>query len=368
MKISHILLIINVALALIFCQGTVFAQSSYTIVLDAGHGGKDPGTVKGKVYEKDINLAVAKVVGNNLEKNPNFKVVYTRTDDTFVELNERSDIAIKNKADLFVSLHVNAIKSTNAYGVETYVMGTHKNEANLEVAQRENGVISLEDNFSSSYEGYDPMSSESHIMFSLMQYAHSQESLELAFMVQSACKGAGRRDRGVKQAGFLVLWRNTMPSILVELGFLSNPSELTYMNSAKGQRELGEAIASSIESYYLKTNRDIEIASTTPSPQSQTTPQEQLPPTPPAHFEVQVKASKTKLQINKENFGPLVMQIKERNARNTYKYTIGKLFLYSEALNLQRQIKNYTKGAFVVAFDEYDNQISVAEAKNLLEN
>lgn len=363
MKISHILPIINVALALIFCQGTVFAQSSYTIVLDAGHGGKDPGTVKGKIYEKDINLAVAKVVGEKLEKNPNFNIVYTRTGDTFVELNERSDIAIKNKADLFVSLHVNAIGSTNAYGVETYVMGTHKNEANLEVAQRENGVISLEDNFSTSYEGYDPTSSESHIMFSLMQYAHSQESLELAFLVQSACKGAGRRDRGVKQAGFLVLWRNTMPSILVELGFLSNPSELSYMNSAKGQRELGEAIASSIEAYYNKTNRNIEIDTSKP-----TSPTTKPAAQPTAHFEVQVKATKSKLQINKENFGPLVMQIKERNVRNMYKYTIGKLFSYQEALDLQRQVKSCSKGAFVVAFDEYDNQISVSEAKNLLEN
>ncbi len=365
MKIAHILFIFNVSLALIFCQSTVFAQDKFTIVLDAGHGGKDPGTVNGRNYEKDINLSVVKIAGEILEKNSNFRVVYTRKTDVFVELNERSNIAAREHANLFVSVHVNAAASKQAYGTETFIMGVHKNSANLDVARRENGVISLENNFSSKYEGYDPTSSESHIMFSLMQYAYGQESLELASLLQNSFEKLGRRNKGVKQAGFLVLWRNSMPSILTELGFLSNESEMKYLTSTKGQRELAESIAQSVTEYHKNFyGKTIEMAHDTPPLNTKPTQYEKKHQS--AYFSVQVASSRQRLEINSENFGPLVMRIKEKKERNLYKYTVGELFLYKEALHLQSQIRDYIRGAFIVAFDKDGSQISTREAKKIL--
>ncbi len=371
-------------MATIFCQTTVFAQNPFTIVLDAGHGGKDPGAVNGKNYEKTINLEVVLCAGKILEKNPNFKVVYTRSTDVFIELSERSAIAAKAKADLFVSVHTNSAASTAAIGTETYVMGVHKSDDNLNVAMRENGVISLEDNFSQKYEGYDPNSSESHIMFSLMQYGYTQESLNVAFKVQESFSKLGRKDKGVKQAGFLVLWRNSMPSILTELGFITNPSEMNYLISKKGQSELGAALAQSITEYWQQNVKSsVKFDSNT---SSKTTP-ESLPKTQPqtaprslesleneyrestgVYYAIQVKSSKKAVEINSMNFGPLVMQIQERKVKNLYKYTLGDMIFYKEALHLQKKIRRYFSDAFIVAFDRDGNQVTVSEAKKILKD
>lgn len=341
-------------------------------MLDAGHGGKDAGAVYGKDYEKTINLAVVLEAGKILKKNPALKIVYTRSTDVFIELNERSNIAAKANANLFVSVHTNSAGSSAAYGTETFVMGTHKNKDNLGVAMRENGVISLEDNFSSKYEGYDPKSSESHIMFSLMQYGYTQESLSVAFSTQEAFKKLKRKDRGVKQAGFLVLWRNSMPSILTEVGFLSNPSERAYLTSKKGQQEMGAALAESITKYWQQTTKNsVHIdkqPESKPSPTLPTTPQTVNNNPEGIFFAVQVKASKEKIPINSMSFGPLVMEIKERKLKNFYKYTVGELLFYEEALHLQKKIRRYFSDAFVIAIDKQGNQMSLYQAKKTLED
>ncbi len=337
-------------------------------MLDAGHGGKDPGTVNGKHYEKDINLSVVKVTGRILSTIEGVEVIYTRSTDKFIELSQRSKIATDAKADLFVSVHVNANDNKDAYGTETFVMGVDRSNDNLGVAMRENGVISLENDFSTKYEGYDPNSAESHIMFSLMQYGYSQESLELAAMVQNSYKGLGRRDRGVKQAGFLVLWRNTMPSVLTEIGFLSNPSDMKYITSKSGQEAIGKALASSIESYmksYMASSTDSrELENSV----DQTQYSDKLDAnTSEGFYAVQVRASSAPVDINSKNFGSLRGRVTERKVGNMYKYTVGKLFLYKDALHLQSEIREHVKDAFIVAYDKSGNQIAVSVAKKILE-
>jgi len=222
------------------------------IVIDAGHGGKDPGTHGVFSEEKDVALSVAKKLGNILNKYlPEVEVIYTRTDDTFIPLEGRADIANKNGADLFVSIHANALPSSSrTHGTETYVMGTHKVEDNLNVARRENSVILMEENFEERYAGYDPNAPESHILFALYQNAYLGNSLVLADKVESQFKHrVGRRSRGVKQAGFLVLWRTSMPSVLIELGFLTNPNEEKYLNDELGQTYIASGIFRAIRDY-----------------------------------------------------------------------------------------------------------------------
>ena len=222
-----------------------------TIVIDAGHGGKDPGAVGKKGKEKDIALKVALKLGGYIEKNiPGVKVVYTRKDDRFIELYDRAEIANKNKADLFISIHVNASTSAAPYGTETYVMGLHKTEGNLDVAKRENSVILLDQNNAERYEGFDPGSPESYILFSLSQNAYLESSLSFADKIEKQFKNrAGRRSLGVKQAGFWVLWKTSMPAVLVETGFISNPKEEEFLLSDNGQDLLASGIYRAFKEY-----------------------------------------------------------------------------------------------------------------------
>ena len=215
-----------------------------TIVIDAGHGGKDPGCVAGTLYEKDIALNIALRVGQLIEKNyPDINVIYTRKTDEFIELFERANIANKNKANLFICIHVNASTNKEQIGTETYVMGIEKSESNLEVSKRENSVVLMEDNYLSKYDGFDPNSPEAHIIFSLYQNAFLDQSLSLASKIEGQFKTKAKRiSRGVKQAGFLVLWKTAMPSILVETGFISNPEERKYLTSDSGKTYLSSAI------------------------------------------------------------------------------------------------------------------------------
>ena len=225
-----------------------------TIVIDAGHGGKDPGTEGKNSQEKNVTLAVALKLGKLVrEAYPDLKVVFTRETDEFIELNQRTAIANECKADLFISIHCNAAASTAAVGTETFVMGLHTSKSNLEVAQRENSVISYEADYSTKYEGYDPKSPESFMIFSLMQNVFLDQSLELATGIQGQFTSQLQRfDRGVKQAGFLVLYKSSMPSVLIELGFLSNPKEEKYLLSEKGQQELAKAIFNAFAAYKKK--------------------------------------------------------------------------------------------------------------------
>ena len=226
-----------------------------TVVIDAGHGGKDAGAVGKKAKEKDITLAVAKKVGANIKKQyPEVKVYYTRTTDVFVELMERAKTANRNNADLFISIHCNAVANApKTCGAETFIMGDHRNSANLAVAKRENASILYESNANENYGGFDPNSTEAYIAFSFIQSEFKQRSLEFAELVQNQLVGSAKRhERGVQQAGFLVLYKTAMPSVLVELGFISNPTEEAYMMSTEGQNTLASAIAKAFSTY--KTN------------------------------------------------------------------------------------------------------------------
>ena len=221
------------------------------IVIDAGHGGKDPGTHGQFTKEKNITLTVAKKFGSYIKEYlPDVEVIYTRTNDTFVELEDRAAIANKAEADVFISIHANAISKSTIYGTETYVMGLHKSEGNFEVAKRENSVILYEEGYEEKYQGFDPNSAESVILFSLTQSANLENSLNLATKVESQFgKRAGRKSRGVKQAGFWVLWRTSMPSILVEIGYLTNANEEKELNDASVQANIASGLFRAFRDY-----------------------------------------------------------------------------------------------------------------------
>jgi N-acetylmuramoyl-L-alanine amidase len=221
------------------------------IVLDAGHGGKDPGNLGSKSKEKDINLAVTLLVGKYIKENmPDVQVIYTRDDDSFPSLKERPNIANVNKADLFVSIHSNSAANKSAYGTETFVMGTKYFEANFDIVKKENSVIFLEENYEEEYEGFDPTSPESYMMFNLTQKAFIGNSISLADQIETQFRDrVGRKSRGVKQGPFYVLWTPSMPSVLVELGFLSNSEEEKFLMSQEGKEYMASAIYRSIKSY-----------------------------------------------------------------------------------------------------------------------
>lgn len=231
----------------------LFAADKFVVVIDAGHGGKDGGAVRGTYKEKEINLGVALTLGKLIEANmKDVKVVYTRKSDVFVDLYKRADIANKAKANLFISIHTNstAAKVTTASGADTYILGLARSDENLAVAKRENSVILLEDNYTKRYEGFDPNSPESNILFEFMTNKYMDQSLEFATNVQSGfSKVAKRVDRGVAQAGFLVLRESGMPSVLIELGFINNPAEAKYLTSSIGQRAMASAIFNGFEKY-----------------------------------------------------------------------------------------------------------------------
>lgn len=220
------------------------------IVIDAGHGGKDPGCNGKYSKEKDITLQIALQLGELIKTNlPDVEVTYTRTDDHFVELHDRAAIANRINADLFISIHVNAGPEQLA-GTETYCMGLHKTESNMQVAQRENSSILMESDRQTNYDGFDPNKPESYIMFSLYQSANLANSMILAENIEQEFKTYNQRySRGVKQAGFLVLWKTTMPSVLVETGFLTHKDEETYLNSEKGKIQTAYGIYSAVEDY-----------------------------------------------------------------------------------------------------------------------
>ncbi len=224
--------------------GAATAQDKFTLVIDPGHGGKQPGAVSGKLLEKDLNLTIAKKFGKLVEEGQrDVKVIYTRTGDTEIGLAARGEVANRNKADLFFSIHMNAHTNPIANGSSTWVMGMNKSEDNLREAMRENEVIKMEDDYTATYEGFDPSSAESYIIFQLMQYAHFDHSLAMARTVQKHYSAnTTLRDRGAAQGPFVVLWKPAMPSVLTEVGFISNATDRAYISSAKGQ----EAIAKSL--------------------------------------------------------------------------------------------------------------------------
>ncbi len=247
-----ILTLLTLLLATMLMPQTALA---YTIVIDPGHGGRDAGAIGFISKEKNINLNVALELGRLLEQNmPEVKVVYTRKTDVFVELNERANKANKAKADLFISIHTNSTAAgkagTNARGTETYTLGMHRAAENLAVAKRENSVITLENDYEEKYEGFDPSSSESYIIFELMQDEYMKQSVRFADLVQNQFSSyAGRVNKGVMQAGFLVLRNTSMPSVLIELGFINNRSEEKFLNTKDGIAKMARSIFNAIKKY-----------------------------------------------------------------------------------------------------------------------
>jgi len=237
-----------------FLNKNIFSQENYkikTVVIDAGHGGKDPGAIGRREKEKNLTLAIALKVGYYIKRCcPDIKVIYTRQTDVFVPLYKRAEIANKNKADLFISIHVNSSKNKNIQGTSTYVMGLHKNEENLKVAMLENKAILYEKNYASNYDNFNINSPEAYIIFNLYQSAYQNLSLQFASLVQEQFRERAKRiDRGVHQAGFLVLWQTTMPSVLIEVGYISNPIEEKYLMTHYGQDIIASAIYRAFKQY-----------------------------------------------------------------------------------------------------------------------
>ena len=341
-----------------------------TVVLDPGHGGKDPGALGKTAKEKDIVLAVALKVGEYLKKEmPDLNLVYTRNTDVFVPLDERAEIANKAKADLFVSIHANWISNPKIQGTETFVLGLHRSEENLEVAKKENSVIILEDDYSTKYEGFDPNQTESYIIFELMQNVYLDQSIEAASAIQQQFeKRVGRHNRGVKQAGFLVLRKTAMPGILVELGFLSNQDEEKFMMSEEGQTYLASAIFRAIRDYKnrfeARSNVNVNgVDSGKGQPltsavaqsadkgkaESATTATVQAPSTDKIEFRIQVAASTTRI---KEGTGPykLFKEVWEYKVGNIYKYTTGYSTTYDQIAAQLPEVRKVVPDSFIIGF------------------
>jgi N-acetylmuramoyl-L-alanine amidase len=325
------------------------------IVIDAGHGGKDPGSIGKHIREKDVALAIALKFGNYIKTNlSDVEVIYTRDEDVFVELGERANIANKNDADLFVSIHANSNTNKEAFGTETFAMGLKTDDKNFEVAKKENSVIVYEDDYTTKYEGFDPNSPESYIVFSLMQNKFLEQSLNFASHIQDEFRDRIKRtDRGVKQAGFLVLWRTSMPSVLVETGFVSNPDEEKFLISEEGQ----DLIASGIFRAFKKYKDEIEMHSSYGKEHIQITnsPVEVIQEEDTSiQFRVQLTSSAQPLQTKSKYFEKIRLAfpdstIDEFQFNGMNKYTIGISYDYKTASGFAREVKKRWPDAFVVA-------------------
>ena len=356
---------IAVAMAVLGAVAQTLPQSARdpnaidVICLDAGHGGKDPGnlgTGRYKTTEKDVCLTVTKLVGKYITDNfPGVKVIYTREDDTFPTLKERTEIANRARADVFISIHCNSNEKHEPHGTETYVMGLHKTEANMRTAMKENASILLEEGHDLKYDGYDPKDPESMIALSLRQNAYVDHSLLLSASVQKQfTQRMGRNDRGVKQAGFLVISYTTMPAILIELGFLSNAAEEDYLQSTKGQDLMASAIYRAFKEYKAQ----IEGTDVAPSPEEAEpdTTKFAAPPLEPkdsgVRFKVQITTTSKRVEIKPKNFNGLE-GVQETKGNDLWKYTVGDERTLEAARAVQQvcREKGYD-GCFIVAFDK----------------
>lgn len=353
-----------IAFVLILTLSPLFSQdtvSKFIVVLDAGHGGHDPGNLGSGFKEKEIALNVTLAVGKALEKNPRIKVIYTRTTDVFVELRERARIANKANADLFVSIHCNAHNS-GAHGTETFVLGVANSDRNFEVAKKENQVIFLEQDYDSHYDGFNPNNPESTIGLALMQEEYVDQSIYLARLIEdNFSQKLKRNSRGIKQASLWVMHNTYMPSVLIELGFLTAKSEGLYLNSAKGQAEMAKAIETAILDYKTSLDKNVGVAivkpivKETPSLETVKVDNESL------LFKVQIAASSKNLDTKPFNFKGLNSISKEKSG-NLYRYFYGSSSRYEQILKDKdiAQSKGY-KSAFIVAYKN-GVQISVEDA------
>ena len=363
---------LNVLLAFLFYFNPFFLLNSNSqeikplkrVVIDAGHGGKDSGTMgtkRYKTYEKDIALKISLMLGDYIKKNiPDVDVIYTRNDDTFIELRQRTIIANEKNADLFISIHCDGFTNSKASGASVFVMGMSKLKENMDVAIRENSVIYLEDNYKENYDGFDPKSAESYIVFSVMQNSHLTKSINFAEKIEYEFSNrAKRKSRGIKQAPFYVISRANMPAVLIEAGFLTNPKEEDYLNTAEGQSHIASAIFRAFRSYYneqidlISLENKVEIAQNI----NDSVQKERVV------YKVQI-GTYLKSMLNSRTFNN-IKDLEEVFVNGSYKYYIrcgdDKKFADDMRKNM---IENGFSGSFVTAFYK-GKQISTKEALNL---
>jgi N-acetylmuramoyl-L-alanine amidase len=381
-----------------------------TVIIDPGHGGSDPGAIAGEVNEKNLVLSVALRLGNKIKYGfPDVKVIYTRSKDVFVPLHERASIAIKNKADVFISVHANFVSQPSVRGTETFTLGLHRSQENLEVAKKENSVILLEENYTSNYQGFNPNEPESYIMFENMQSEYQSQSIELAANIQDEfTRNLRSFNRGVKQAGFLVLRQTSMPSVLIEIGFISNPDERKFLTSEFGKEKVSESIFQAFSAYkkMIDQKSRFEVASVEQTPdipefqdtiknRNQTTHDPEITGNSVEHsqesdsviiqnkdiitktdqvansgnqnskvyYSVQIGALNDELEPSPVNFKG------EKNIFRVYvkpyfKFFSGKFDTFGEAFNEKSRLGNKFPGAFVVIFENSVPRVFKKEIRN----
>lgn len=384
-KLPNIIICALLLVLLPLCSAAQVAGDAMrikTVVIDPGHGGKDPGAISSnrKHYEKNITLAVALRLGNMIKAAyPGVKVVYTRSTDKYVELSKRAEIANRNRADLFISIHVNSAKATQARGTETFVMGAHKSDDNFEVCKTENSVIVIEDDYQTKYEGFNPNSPESYIIFSLLQNVHQEQSIRYAAQVQEQfAKGPISVNRGVKQGGLLVLWKTTMPAVLTEIGFISNPKDCAVLVSKSGQEQFARKLFNAFKAY----KESVEgVQKEQPAPkqvqqpvQTQQPVQVKQPVQQPKPQQVQqpVQEKVEQKVIPDEFFAVQILSVGKKLGKgaydlrgredaqvikvgNLYKYYIGRHATRKEAVAQMWELRKTFPGAFVIHIK--DNKI-----------
>ena len=349
-----------------FVNQSLFSQDSndkFTVVLDAGHGGKDPGNTGNGYLEKNIALSIALQVGKELEKQKDIKVIYTRKKDVFVNLFRRAEIANKAKADLFISIHCDS-HTSNAYGAGTFVLGLHANQRNFEIAKKENSVIFKEENYEQKYDGFDPNNPESVISLVLMQEDYLDQSIVIADLIQRAfVSDLNRKNRTVKQAGFIVLKYTYMPSVLVETGFLTNKKEGAYLNSSKGQREMSSSIAKGIIKYKSRFSND----STFGPINSFSYEDSSFKLEDDYYLKIQIASSKKRIPLKSYNFKGL-KSLSTVKTGSLFRYYYEKTRDYSIAKKLLLKAKNNGyKDAIIVAFKN-DTKISINDYLSSVKN
>ena len=409
-----------------FAVTSFAAKRPFTLVIDAGHGGKDAGAPGKYSYEKNINLKVALAFGRYVEKNcPDVKVIYTRKTDVFIPLHERAAIANRNKADVFISIHTNSVASKKPIsGLETYTMGMRRSGEKLSAAMRENDVILIEDNYQQHYSGFDPRSPESYIMFEVLNDKNMLESVELAKGIQkNVCRAANRPNKGVKQDAFLVLRETSMPACLIELGYITTPSEEAYLNAPSNQEAMGRGIYQAFVEYKARATHqpmpvkveepvvpeqsvkeeapvkqevqeapvvpaetpEVAVKQDAPAKQEAPVKQEQpvqketsVKPAQPAKadtlktvaaaapvFKVQFLASNTRIKAGDARFKGLE-GVDSYQEGGLWKYTVGSTESYAEVRQLRAQVVKAFPQAFIVAFkngEKMDTQKAIRESQ-----
>ena len=393
------------ALMCMFVMTSLAANKRFTLVIDPGHGGHDAGALGAISKEKNINLAVALRFGKYVEQNlPEVRVIYTRTKDVFIPLNERANIANRANADLFISVHTNALPAGKvARGFETYTLGMHRAKDNLDVAMRENSVISMEKDYQQRYQGFDPRSSESYIIFEFIQGKNMERSVDLARMIQrGVCDGANRPDKGVHQAGFLVLRETSMPGCLIELGFITTPDEERLLNNDSKVDDIARGIYEAFAKYKNKYDRSVSVPyrakdseevnipkivpDQEPAPKTRAVTRgkqpkrEEATPEQPKRVEKKVK----KAEVADAPVFKLQIFVGSRNLRkgdahfkgetdydsfqegNLVKYTLGASTNYNEIYRLRKEKLDKFPEAFIIAFkngQKYDVNQAIREFK-----